>query len=355
MHFIRSVFSLFFGLMLSTSSVFAAVDLNERSARVMSHIDALASSEGIGPRVAGSKEEKMAARYIHNQFQRLGIDVQIRPFEAIFRGQDKTKASQNVVAFVPGKSKQQFIIGAHYDSVPESTGSMGVIDNAASVALMIELANYINSKANTTYSFVFVAFGAEEVGLTGSRHFANHLSSAERANTVGMLNLDSITGGDKLYIHSALSKGYKCDQDNSKFLATAKWRDHFLNLARQLNLPFEKHPGNSDYPAGETGGWSDHAPFACVGIPIVNIEATNFSITGEDGKDGYSQTTHPNLWDCFDIKTNGACNTETEKRWGKIWHTRFDKLDVLNDEFPQRLERQLNHSFVLLEAFIDNE
>ncbi len=319
---------------------------------ILKHIDALAGERGIGPRVAGSAEEVKAAKYIHQQFKLAGLEAEIRPFSAVFRDQEKPSNSQNVVATVDGKSEKVFLIGGHYDSVPESTGSRGVIDNAASIGVMLELAKAMQQGPTPNVTFTFVAFGAEENGLNGAWEYVNSLSSDERVNIIGMLNLDSIAGGDNLYIHSALGKGYSCKGDKSNFNASSKFRDQLLALATSNNLPFNKHPGNPSFPAGETGGWSDHAPFSCAGIPIANLEATNFSVQGKNGKDGYSQTENPNLWSCYDEEIKGTCDKANEKKWGEIWHTEFDRIDVLEKEFPSRLKSQLTNNYQLLTHFV---
>lgn len=319
---------------------------------IFKHIEALAGEHGIGPRVAGSAEEVKAANYIHQQFDLAGLETEILPFSAVFRDQEEPSDSQNVVATVKGKSTKVFVIGAHYDSVPASTGSRGVIDNAASIAVMLELAKSIQQGPTPNVSFTFVAFGAEENGLNGAWDYVNKLSSSERDNIIGMLNMDSIAGGDNLYIHSALSKGYSCKGDVSNFKSSPIFRDQLLALAKSNNLPFNKHPGNPNFPPGETGGWSDHAPFACAGIPIANLEATNFSVQGKRGKDGYSQTENPNLWSCYDKENKGTCDKENEKQWGEIWHTQFDRIDVLQKEFPNRLNTQLSNNYQLLKRFV---
>ena len=112
------------------------------------------------------------------------------------------------------------------------------------------------------------------------------------------------------------------------------------------------HPAIPGYPAGETGSWSDHGSFACLGIPIAYLEATNFNINGKNGYDGYSQSTHPELWDCFDAAANSACDRESEQQWGEIWHTGADRLDKLETLFPGRIKQQLNTATDLLIRFL---
>ncbi len=326
----------------------------DRQLLITSYINALAGDSGIGPRIAASKMEKRAAEWIATEFEKLNISAEVQPFERVFGQKTAPQRSQNVIARIDGTSDKTFIIGAHYDSVPASTGSMGVIDNAASVALMLAIADHMNSMPKIKNNVVFVAFGAEEVGLNGAKHFVESISQTtlENENIIGMINLDTITGGDYQYIHSAKTAGYECDGDTSKFAADPIWRDTLLTHSSKLNLPFKKHAGNAEYPAGETGAWSDHSPFACVGIPVVHIEATNFDIVGLNGQDGYSQTVNPAMWTCFDKDTLTTCDRPNEKKWGRIWHTEFDRIDVLNREFPGRLETQLNNVFLLLSSFL---
>ncbi|MEM0910776.1 MAG: M28 family metallopeptidase [Pseudomonadota bacterium] len=325
---------------------------------IMSHIESLAGESGIGPRIAASDEEKAAARWIEEEFRKLNIPVITQPFERIFNEQSEPQKSQNVIATIQGTSDKTLIIGSHYDSVPSSTGSMGVIDNAGSVGLMIALARHLKSLPAVKTGFVFIAFGAEEVGLNGAKHFVESLDDEtttllSKENILGMINLDSITGGDYQYIHSAKTAGYRCDNDASNFKADPKWRDALLVHANALTLPFKKHSGNDEFPAGETGDWSDHSPFACAGIPIVHIEATNFDIAGQGGQDGYSQTINPAMWSCFEEATLSACDRPSEEKWGRIWHSEFDRLDVLNEAFPGRLETQLTNVYVLLADFFE--
>jgi hypothetical protein len=118
---------------------------------------------------------------------------------------------------------------------------------------------------------------------------------------------------------------------------------------------FALHPDYSGYPSGETGSWSDHAPFACAGMPIAYIEATNFSIDGKDGNDGYSQSIHPELWDCIDNEKVTACERKTEKQWGQIWHTKADRLELMNRLFPDRINQQMSKSLKLLTTFLIDE
>ncbi|XKE51539.1 M28 family metallopeptidase [Sutcliffiella horikoshii] len=119
----------------------------------------------------------------------MGYKTEVQDFSYARRGTSYDSA--NVVAFKPGKSEKVLVVGAHYDSAAAGKGSD---DNASGVAVMLEAAEVLK-KIPTPYSIVFVAFGAEEVGLQGSKYFVGQMSEEDIDNTVGMINLDTWQSG----------------------------------------------------------------------------------------------------------------------------------------------------------------
>jgi hypothetical protein len=315
----------------------------------MSHLLKLADQEkGIGARPAGSKQEGMAADYIDQTLQSFGLEVRRQPFN---RQSDKRAiVSQNVFTTIAGQSEQSVIIGAHFDSTGVAQGSLGATDNASGVAVLLSVAQALSQRKDLPLSVTLVFFGSEEVGKLGSKHYVSTMSQQERKHIVGMLNLDTVAGGDILYIHSASAEPYQCEE-GSRYQYQSLFRDVLLAFHHAdplQSLDFELHAESDAFAAGETGDWSDHQPFACQGIPIAYIEATNMSILGKAGKDGYSQVTHPDYWDCFSGQTQGSCDPDNEHKWGEIWHTQYDRLDVLQDSFPQRVSRQMDANVRLI-------
>ncbi|UYZ57811.1 M28 family metallopeptidase [Hymenobacter latericus] len=84
-------------------------------------------------------------------------------------------ATQNVVGMVRGSAQPDsfLVVSAHYDHL----GRMGkrayfpgANDNASGTAMLLELAAYY-TEHRPRYSVAFLAFGAEEAGLVGSRYF----------------------------------------------------------------------------------------------------------------------------------------------------------------------------------------
>ncbi len=90
--------------------------------------------------------------------------------------------SYNVVGYVPGTEKpdEYVMYSAHYDHVgvgrPDSTGDEiynGARDNAVGTVTVLSAAQSIGQYP-TKRSGLFVLFTAEEVGLLGSKHFADN-------------------------------------------------------------------------------------------------------------------------------------------------------------------------------------
>lgn len=317
----------------------------------------LTELEKMGPRPSSAEGETKAADWINDTLTGFGYQVDRQSFTYRPDTEDETEAadvdltSQNLSVTVPGKSDSVIVVGAHYDSKGQDKGSEGATDNGSGVAALLALAEALHGKTlPDTVRLVF--FGAEENGLNGSKAYVKALPANEIGRIKAMVNFDTIAGGDVLYIHSALNepKEYDC-ADNASYTHDPKVRDRLLALS---GGSYQKHPAFPGYPEGETGGWSDHAGFACLGIPIGYVEATNFAIDGKDGYDGYSQTTNPAVWDCYDVNTKSACNHDDETKWGKIWHTGFDRLGKLDEIFPGRVQKQISDGTELTLKFLND-
>jgi len=92
----------------------------------------------------------------------------------VFKSNIKT---QNVIAYVEGKKKNKFIvISAHYDHLGQMGSDVhfpGANDNASGVAMLLYLSKYFSDN-QPKYSIVFMAFGAEEAGILGSKYYVDH-------------------------------------------------------------------------------------------------------------------------------------------------------------------------------------
>jgi hypothetical protein len=103
----------------------------------------------------------------------------------------------NVVGILPGTdpalADEAVLVGAHYDHVGVVRGDLhpGADDNASGTALVLGLARAFAAAGGTPRTLVFALFGAEELGLVGSRHYAAH-PLWPLARTVAMLNFDMV-------------------------------------------------------------------------------------------------------------------------------------------------------------------
>jgi len=130
--------------------------------------------------------------------------MNVRIATKVIKGNDY---SQNIIGEIKGKSNETIIIGAHYDTV---IGSVGALDNACGVAVLLEVARIISNIAKKyplEKNILFIFFGSEELGLQGSEYFVKNLQKFQKINTKFMINLDEIgTGRMKGYVLNTSSK-----------------------------------------------------------------------------------------------------------------------------------------------------
>jgi hypothetical protein len=142
----------------------------------------------------------------------LPLGVQARLEIALVRERSTTA---NVVGILPGRDArlraEAIVVGAHYDHLgrggegslaPDDTGAIhhGADDNASGTAAVIALAQAFAKAGGAPRTLVFVAFGAEEMGLLGSAHYVRQPAWA-LDRTALMVNLDMVGRlRDKLYV-----------------------------------------------------------------------------------------------------------------------------------------------------------
>lgn len=172
-------------------------DVHDLPERLYAHVDRLAGL--IGPRHLGkSNTMEVTATYIERQLVELGYCVDRHLYDV-----DGSHVA-NLVAERPGtrRADDVVIVGAHYDTVPETPGAD---DNASAVAVLVEVARILQSSVFQR-SLRFVAFACEEpphyyTDTMGSQVYARQCRlRGERI--VGMLCLEMV--------------GYYCTEPNSQ-------------------------------------------------------------------------------------------------------------------------------------------
>jgi aminopeptidase YwaD len=171
--------------------------------------------------------------------------------------------SHNVIGQLPGNDpvlkNEYIVIGGHYDHLGyggPGSGSRavdtvaihyGADDNASGVATVMNLAARFSKEKSNRRSLVFVAFGAEEMGLVGSKAFIDK-SPVDLKKVVAMFNFDMV--------------GRLDNQTNSLSIGgtlTSKESESILSgFNPGFNLAF----------SGEGVGPSDHASFYLQNIPV---------------------------------------------------------------------------------------
>jgi aminopeptidase YwaD len=153
--------------------------------------------------------------------------------------------SRNVIATPPGRQCET-ITGGHYDSVPQAPGAS---DNATGTATVIEIASIVASKGEMAAN-CFILFGAEELGLVGSRYYVQSLDPQARGRIKAMLNFDMVGVGAEGWL----------------FIGDRPLQTRAQNVSSQF--------GMTGSLGALRGASSDHASFQQAGIPAFMLHRT---------------------------------------------------------------------------------
>jgi aminopeptidase YwaD len=116
---------------------------------------------------------------------------------------EKKREGHNVAGYIDNGAATTIIIGAHYDhlgygedhnSLYAGTTPMihnGADDNASGTAALIELAKMLSASQLKKSNYLLLAFSGEELGLYGSKYFAEH-PSINMSNANYMINMDMV-------------------------------------------------------------------------------------------------------------------------------------------------------------------
>jgi len=197
-----------------------------------------------------------AAWAVHDLFRSYGLPVAMESF--LYGGLQQF----NVIATIPGRVSpdQIVVVGAHYDSYSRQSAASsapGADDNASGTAAVLELARVM---AGESFDFTvrFVAFGAEETGLNGSRHHATQ-AHARGEQILAMLNLDMIAYVDRVP-EDLDATSNPASTWLGDFYAATTAAYSALPVAKSVNASFRS---------------SDHAPFWDQGYPALMLIEDN--------------------------------------------------------------------------------
>lgn len=171
--------------------------------------------------------------------------------------------ADNIAAFIDNGAKQTVLIGAHYDHLGhgEDGGSLyaghvpeihnGADDNASGTAALMQLAAWLqdNRKELHHYNYLFVHFSGEELGLFGSKAFAQEVG-IDSNHIAYMINMDMV--GRLVDSSSALTVGGLGTSPSWSIIPPIMSKDGFRLVRDSSGV-----------------GPSDHTSFYHKGIPVL--------------------------------------------------------------------------------------
>jgi hypothetical protein len=175
-----------------------SIENHEMSTSEIKSMVGFLAADNVEGRDTGSHGIEQAALYIEKKL----LSYDVTPYFSTYRDSFKINdlEAYNIVGYLEGidsiLKKEVVLIGAHYDHigfrarpVTNDTIANGANDNASGTATVLAMAKYFGAMKNNKRSIIFALFTAEELGLRGSRHLAERLST-EKLNLYTMINFE---------------------------------------------------------------------------------------------------------------------------------------------------------------------
>ncbi|MFJ8618172.1 M28 family metallopeptidase [Streptomyces clavifer] len=216
----------------------AAPDISLANVKAhLTQLQSIATANG-GNRAHGRTGYKASVDYVRAKLDAAGYTTTLQQFTS------GGATGYNLIADWPGGDPNQVLMaGSHLDSV---TSGAGINDNGSGSAAVLETALAVSrAQLAPDKHLRFAWWGAEELGLVGSKYYVNNLASTERAKLSGYLNFDMI---------GSPNAGYFVYDDDPVIEQT------FKSYFAGLSVPTEIET--------EGDGRSDHAPFKSAGVPV---------------------------------------------------------------------------------------
>jgi Zn-dependent M28 family amino/carboxypeptidase len=170
----------------------------------------------------------------------------------------KTIQARNVIAQTKtGSTSDVVMAGAHLDSVPEGPG---INDNGSGVAAVLETALQLGSSPGIHNAVRFGFWGAEELGLIGSRKYVQSLDIEALKNIALYLNFDMLASPNPGYFTYDGDQSLPADKRGSPVVPEGSAGIE-RSLAAYLNSA-GKTPEDTSFD-----GRSDYDGFTQAGIP----------------------------------------------------------------------------------------
>ncbi len=268
-------------------------------------------------RKAYSAEEAKAGSMIEEEFRKLGYDVQKQAvtgtdgkqsnnYIAVFDGIGLFSKSKDTGEYI--QTQRYLIVGAHYDSkysrdeldefnakLKEEKGDEavtydydGINDNASGIGALMTCAKELKELKNVPYNIIFVAFGASGDDFAGAKTFFSALTPDVRSKLEGMICIDSIYAGDKIYVNSgmnSLQPGRKYAMRRKLYQAYDVAYERSLDDLNDFNLLYNESriqqdlngDGTLDIYSEVSLNQSDYLPFDNAMVPVVFFDSYDYN------------------------------------------------------------------------------
>ena len=223
----------------ATAQLAPAPDISVTNVRAhLNQLQSIATANG-GNRASGRPGYKASLDWVKSKLDAAGYTTSIQTFST------SAGTTYNLIADWPGGDPNHVVMtGAHLDSMPagpgindNGTGTAGILENALAFA-----ASGVTPRNHIRFGF----WGAEELGLLGSKHYMSTLSTTEKDKIELYLNFDMI---------GSPNPGYFVYNDNP---AGNGARDDLTSYFTSKGIAWEYI---------DVQGRSDHAAFRTYGIP----------------------------------------------------------------------------------------
>ncbi|WP_100614610.1 M28 family metallopeptidase [Confluentibacter citreus] len=235
-----------------------------------------ASNEFEGRRT-GEPGQKKAINFIKDHYVTMGIPSPIADGdyfqeipEAFFGG--KAKASENVLAYIKGSEKpdEVLIISAHLDHEGVKKGEVynGADDDGSGTVAILEIAKAFKAAVDKGLrpkrSILFLHVTGEELGLYGSKYYADVDPVFPLENTVANLNIDMI---------GRIDAKHETTPNYVYLIGSNKLSTELHDISEAVNKKYSNmeldYTYNEDNDPNRFYYRSDHYNFAKNNIPVI--------------------------------------------------------------------------------------
>ncbi len=268
-----------------TSFLLINPNADDNSSDLSSVSDVKYISKEIGPRPAGSENEKETADYLISKFNSYGVKTEVHEFKYYSMDSGNIKTSENIIGTINGTISKQIIICADLDTVKDKNNgnyTEGANDDVTPLAVLIGLAGkYQNEKPYFTIKLIGFGAGEDPYTLPVNASPRTSLSPEEYnkimyipyligARTYILDNQDSLNNIVAVISVEAVGEGIPCFVSQDSFVENDPSFVNFLVSNAELNgfkaakidfMTFKGSQGRED-PISHI-----YLPFSYAGIP----------------------------------------------------------------------------------------